>query len=401
MSFFCHGKSEILNVAYCDVLKSIESDHEYDFSGKVSFLPLHRLNSRCEREESLAVIAEVIQTGRFTSGPYVDMLEKQLCTFYNAASCIATASGTDALKIALCAAGIGMGDEVILPVNSFAATENAVMAVGATPVFASIDESWNMPPQEVERLISHRTRAVLPVCLYGSTHHLANVHQVARKLDLSIIVDAAQCIGIPNLLDLCDAMVLSFNPFKNIGSMGKSGAILTHSPSLAGLARQFSYHGFIEDKKNIKAQDWGFNSRMDNMQAAILLTKFRYFERNATKRSFMAARYINSLRHLESKIQLPLEVEENSWHLFPIFLKCQRRNDFLVFAKGRNVELDIYYPFLSHHGKHDMAVNYKNREQFSEAERLHQGLVHLPLHNHMSLSEQDIVIEVLNEYFIH
>lgn len=126
---------------YADIIEAINNETEYDDTGKVPFLPLGKLNARKEREESLEVIDKVIQTGQFTSGPYIPEAERYLTAFYQANSCTATSSGTDALKIALKAAGMGWGDEVILPLNSFAATENAVMATGAVTVFANIDES--------------------------------------------------------------------------------------------------------------------------------------------------------------------------------------------------------------------------------------------------------------------
>ncbi|TDB52799.1 DegT/DnrJ/EryC1/StrS family aminotransferase [Photorhabdus khanii] len=381
------------------ITESISSESEYDKLGKVQFLPLNRLNSLAERSKCIQVISEVIESGCFTSGPFIAEIESHLCSFYKADTCIASSSGTDALKIALKAAGVSTGDEVILPLNSFAATENAVMAIGAKPVFANIDESYNMAPGEINRLKTSRTKAILPVCLYGSTKNLREIYHESKQQDMPVIVDAAQCFGVKSVIDHCDLMILSFNPFKNIGSFGKSGAVLTRSFKLARLARQYSYHGFAEGKKNIKAQDWGLNSRMDNMQAATLKVKLTHFEKNSAKRCFLAARYILSLRHLEAELKLSTETHENTWHLFPLYLKRKKRDELLQFAKVRNVELDIYYPVLSHCGSHEFAIHYPNHEQFIPSEHIHCSLIHLPLHNHMSLQEQDIVIEVLHAFF--
>ncbi|RWS36705.1 UDP-4-amino-4-deoxy-L-arabinose-oxoglutarate aminotransferase, partial [Erwinia amylovora] len=129
--------------------------------------------------------------------------------------------------------------------------------------------------------------------------------RIAREANIQVIVDAVQCFGIWSLMNYCHLLTLSFNPFKNIGSYGKSGAVLTQSPEHARMARQYSYHGFAQDKKNIKAQDWGLTSRMDNMQAATLSVKLRHFENNAKKRCLLADRYYLLLEVLSHKITLP------------------------------------------------------------------------------------------------
>lgn len=388
-----------LQEKFKDIYHRINNESEYDDSGSVEFLPLPRLNSHSERSEVQDIISVVIESGFFTSGPYIGKVEETLRLFYGAHTCIATSSGTDALKIALKSVGVEPGDEVIVPLNSFAATENAVMAVGAVPVFANIDSSFNMLPDEVDRLRTSKTKAVLPVCLYGSCMYIDAIHRIARKTDIPVIVDAAQCFGIRSLISHCDLLALSFNPFKNIGSLGKSGAVLTLSPELARLARQYSYHGFAEGKKNIKAQNWGLNSRMDNLQAATLSVKLHHFENNAKKRCLLAARYHLLLSDLSHNIILPTETHQNTWHLFPILLCKGERDSLFAFAREKGVELDIYYPVLSHCGEHPLATGYSRREQFSDSEKIHSALLHLPLHNHMSLQEQNIVIEVLHDYF--
>ncbi|ATZ12563.1 DegT/DnrJ/EryC1/StrS family aminotransferase [Erwinia amylovora] len=388
-----------LQVRFKDIYRRINDEHEYDESGHIAFLPLSRLNSRLERQECRDIISSVIESGCFTSGPYNAKVEETLSTYYGAHACIATSSGTDALIIALKSLGVSRGDEVIVPLNSFAATENAVMAVGAIPVFANIDASFNMLADEVVRLRTSRTKAVLPVCLYGSCRYIDVIYRIAREANIQVIVDAAQCFGIWSLMNYCDLLTLSFNPFKNIGSYGKSGAVLTQSPEHARMARQYSYHGFAQDKKNIKAQDWGLNSRMDNMQAATLSVKLRHFENNAKKRCLLAARYYLLLEVLSHKITLPPEKYQNTWHLFPVLIRQGERDSLFAFAREKGVELDIYYPVLSHCGEHPLATGYSCPEQFNSSEIIHSALFHLPLHNHMSLQEQNSIVGVLHDYF--
>ena len=328
---------------------SIEEDAQFTEGDPVRFLPSWRLNSKAEKRKCLEAIAGVMETGNFTSGSYVGEFERRLEHFYDAHACVGVSSGTDAIKIGLKAVGVCANDEVIVPVNSFAATENAVFGIGAIPIYANVDASYNLLPSEIARLTTARTKAVVPVCLYGSIRNIREVCAVARNSNLRVILDAAQCFGIQKIVNLCDFLALSFNPFKNLGAYGKAGALLTSHEALAQRARRYSYHGFEEGKKNIKKQNWGFNGRLDNIQASILMVKLQSFERNATKRSYLAARYLEGMRRLgQVCLDLPVEHVGNTWHLFPICVKGGRRDALIAFARHSNVELDVYYPILSH-----------------------------------------------------
>lgn len=367
---------------------------------KISFLPLHRLNSRDERQKGLEVIKQVIETGQFTSGVYVDEIEANLSHLYQA-GCIATSSGTDALKIALKSIGVGPGDEVILPLNSFAATENAVFSVGAIPVFANIDNSHNIDFNTIQELVTNRTKAIIAVCLYGSSRNIMETYSIAKKNGLKMIVDAAQCYGIKEILDYADILALSFNPFKNIGTFGKSGALITKNHKIEHFARMYSYHGFLNKRKNVKGINWGYNSRMDNMQAAILKEKLKTFEINSLKRCYIAQRYIKELQVLEDKglLLLPIEKKSNTWHLFPLVLHEEKREDIISFARTKNIEFDIYYPILAHQFDTEYANKYPRKYSFLVSETLHNKTLHIPLHSHMSLEEQNQIIQLIYEYF--
>lgn len=382
-----------------EVIISKEAEwHEMD--AHISFLPLNRLNSKEEREKGMAIISQVILTGKFTSGPYVDEIEKEIGAIYNG-FCIATSSGTDALKIALKALNIGYGDEVIVPLNSFAATENAIFAVGATPVFINIDESHNIKYDEIDKLITNKTKAIIAVCLYGSARNMSETYNIAKKNGLNMIIDAAQCFGLKEIANYADIITLSFNPFKNIGSFGKSGALITRIEALGNYARMYSYHGFLPGKKNIKGIDWGYNSRMDNMQAAILKEKMQLFNINALKRCYLAYRYIKELQPLEEKgkLKLPIEKEKNTWHLFPLFIEEGNKDELIKFAQKNNVEFDVYYPILGHQYVTEFSKRYKSDASFKISEKIHEKTLHIPLHNHMSLEEQNKIIALIYEYF--
>ncbi|NAW52112.1 aminotransferase class I/II-fold pyridoxal phosphate-dependent enzyme [Elizabethkingia argentiflava] len=385
-------------------LESLIREESYPYSNgdKIEFLPLPGLNSPQELSSSLKAVEAVAKTGKFTSGPYVNLLEKELESFYKVSTCVATSSGTDALMIALKAVGVGVGDEVIIPPNSFAATENAVFAVGAKPVFVNIDFSYNLDVSEIKLALTSKTKAIIPVCLYGSARNIEEICDFGKANNLPVIVDAAQCFGIGSLADMAEIVCLSFNPFKNLGAFGKSGALLTHHQEYAHQARQFSYHGFREGEKNVKSMDWGFNSRMDNLQAAVLLAKLEYFSRNALKRCYLAHKYLRGLDLLQNrnKIKLPLETRDNTWHLFPIWLEEGEVSDMISYAKSKNVELDIYYPSLGHEYQTQYAASFSpTGYSLQQSEHIHGKLIHLPLYNHMSLEQQDKIISVVRAYF--
>ena len=172
---------------------------------------------------------------------------------------------------------IGPGAEVIIPANSFAATENMVLAAGATPVLVDIDpDTYNINPTKIEANINRKTRAIIPVHLYGRLADIDRIRDVADRFNLHIIADAAQCFGVSRLGEKCHASILSFNPFKNFGVCGKGGAIITKDNSFAERCHEIGYHGFSRDRKNFKVAPYGYNARMDNFQAAIALARFPF-----------------------------------------------------------------------------------------------------------------------------
>lgn len=303
--------------------------------------------------------------------------------------------------IALKSVGVGVGDEVIVPPNSFAATENAVFAVGAKPVFVNIDSSNNIAIASLQHAVTSKTKAILPVCLYGSSRNIPEIYAFGKKNNLPVVLDAAQCFGIFNLTKFADIICLSFNPYKNIGSFGKSGAIIVSNPKYSSRARLYSYHGFKANEKNVKEIDWGYNSRMDNMQAATLIAKIPFFTMNAFKRCFLAHRYLSKLAPLENDglIRLPIEKIYNTWHLFPVVCHNVIRNDIIDYAAKHNIEFDIYYPLLAHEYESDYAFKYIDKEQLKPTVEIHSNTFHIPLHNQISISEQDKVISIIFKFF--
>ncbi|KAA0750183.1 DegT/DnrJ/EryC1/StrS family aminotransferase [Bacillus sp. AY3-1] len=366
---------------------------------KIEFMPVNRLISQDEVEKIIGVLKDVLPTGQFTSGPFSTKLEEVIGNYLNKKFVIATSSGTDALIVSLLSIGIQPGDEVIMPANSFAATENAVLAVGAKPIFVDIDQkSYCIDPSKIEEAITKKTKCILPVHLYGKQCEMKKIREIADGYQLRVIEDACQAIGSSNLGEYGDIIVLSFNPYKNFGVCGKAGAIVTDNETLAIRCNQYSYHGFEIDKKNKKVLDFGFNSKIDNLQAAIGLERIKYLSYNNLKRAYLAQRYICGLKELEDRelIKLPTMTEDNVWHLFPIRIENGRRDELKnKLYQLYNIETDIYYPVLSHKQNTKWVKENDLQNNMLITEQIHKEILHLPLHPNMMLEEQNFVLEGL------
>ncbi|EPC06215.1 DegT/DnrJ/EryC1/StrS family aminotransferase [Bacillus cereus] len=366
---------------------------------KIEFIPVNRLISQDEVEKIIGVLKDVLPTGQFTSGPFSKKLEEVIGSYLNKKFVIATSSGTDALMVSLLSIGIQPGDEVIMPANSFAATENAVLAVGATPIFVDIDQkSYCIDPSKIEEAITKKTKCILPVHLYGKQCEMKKIREIADIYQLRVIEDACQAIGSSNLGEYGDIIVLSFNPYKNFGVCGKADAIVTDDETLAIRCNQYSYHGFEIDKKNKKVLDFGFNSKIDNLQAAIGLERIKYLSYNNLKRAYLAQRYIRDLKELEDRelIKLPNMTEDNVWHLFPIRVENGRRDELKnKLYQLYNIETDIYYSVLSHKQNTKWVKENDLQKNILNTEQVHREILHLPLHPNMMLEEQNFVLEGL------
>lgn len=381
---------------------NIEKDIFHYQSQKVSevaFMPVNRLITKNEIEDILVALTDVLPTGKFTSGPYLNQLEETLSIFLQKKFVIATSSGTDALMISLLASGINKGDEVIMPANSFASTENAVLSVGGVPVYVDIDPvTFCIDLERIEEGITPQTKFILPVHLYGKHAEMNSIRVIADQFNLIVVEDACQGIGLSNLGLHADITTLSFNPYKNFGVCGKAGAIATDDEEIANKCIQYSYHGFEKNVKNKKSLNYGFNSKMDNLQAAIGLQRIKHLSLNNFKRLFLADRYINTLYMLQQNglIELPELKEDHVWHLFPIKIKEGNRDSVMNRLKEQfGVETDLYYPILSHK-QNTALVKKKYRDvKLMNTEMAHSQLIHLPLYPGLTLEEQDRVMEGL------
>ncbi|MGW0929972.1 DegT/DnrJ/EryC1/StrS family aminotransferase [Streptomyces sp. NPDC002644] len=378
------------------------ADPRPEAAAPVPFLPRERLLTRDEQRVAVERFTQVLATGELTSGPAVAEFEDALADFLAVPHAVGTGSGTDALVIALRAVGVGHGDEVIMPANSFAATENAVWLCGATPVLVDVEpDRHTLDPALAEAAIGPRTRAILPVHLYGRLADMEALARVARRHGLRVVEDACQAIGVTGVGKHADAAALSFNPYKNFGLTGKAGAVVTCQDEVADSARRFAYHGFDPKQKNVKEGGYGLNARIDNATAAIAVGLLPCLTLNNYRRAFLARRYLDGLAALEASgsVLLPAFGPDHAWHLFGVRVAAGPAARDAVRAHMRStgrVETDVYYPVLTHRQQTPL-----HRRLFAETvlpvtERLHDTVLHLPLHNNLSLAEQDRVIEALH-----
>lgn len=244
-----------------------------------------------------ARIARVLEHGQYILGPEVTELEERLADYTGAAHCISVANGTDALQVALMSIGVGAGDEVIIPGFSYIATAETVALLGAKPVYVDIEEaSYNIDPNLIEGAITDRTKAIIPVSLYGRCADFDAINAIAKLHNIRVIEDGAQSFGAAyngrKSGNLCDIGCTSFFPSKPLGCYGDGGAIFTSDPELARVMRQIARHGQDRHYHHIRV---GINSRLDAIQAAVLLAKLDVFDQELDARQMIATRYTEAL----------------------------------------------------------------------------------------------------------
>lgn len=366
----------------------------------VDFLPLARLVNAAELPAIRGAIESVLPTGKFTSGPHVDAFEDEIANYLGLDHVIGASSGTDAMTAVLLALGAGPGTEVIMPANSFAATENAVFLTGARPVLVDTRaDNYLLDPEEVEAAITSRTVAVLPVHLYGAFADVHALTEVAARHGIPVVEDACQGIGLDGLGHFTDAAILSFNPYKNLGAIGKAGAVATRLPGLARRVTELLYHGFAAGQKNVKASGYGLNSRLDNIQAAVLRARLDWLGQNNLARSILARRYVEGLTDLshDGRLRLPDWDVDHVWHLFTVETTQENRDTVTSALREAGVATDLYYPVLTHKHQTPSAAGLFEGVKLPRTEATHARMFQLPLYPGLTLAEQDRVIGALHD----
>jgi dTDP-4-amino-4,6-dideoxygalactose transaminase len=353
---------------------------------RVPFLDL-RAETASVRDELEAALARTLDESRFIGGDPVAEFEHAWARSCGAAHAVGAASGTVAVELALRAVGVERGDEVIVPANTCVPTVAAVEAAGATPVLVDADPvAWTLDPNRLADAVTPRTRAVVPVHLYGRPADVGAVSAIARELGLTIVEDAAQAHGARGVGSLGAAATFSFYPTKNLGALGDAGAIVTDDDEVAERARRLRNYG--EDER-YHSVEHGFNGRLDTLQAAVLLAKLPHLERWNERRHELAARYHRLLADLP--LDRPEWDDDAVWHLYVV--RVRDRDAFRGALDERGVETAVHYPRAVH--QHPAYGSLGRPGDFPVAEALAREVVSLPLHPSLTDAEQDAVVEAI------
>jgi len=350
------------------------------------------------REEINEAIEKVLHSAQFVSGKWVEEFEQEFARYLGVPYVVGVGSGTAALELALKTAGIGAGDEVIVPANTFFATAEAVSNVGATPVFADVaPQSFHLDAACTEATITPRTRAVIPVHLFGRAMDLRSLEQIAERHGLTIIEDAAQAQGVFHGKTKIGASgrltCFSFYPGKNLGAYGDAGAVACSQASHFETLRLLRDHG---SPSKYQHSIVGTNSRMDSIQAAVLSVKLRQLDRwNAIRVEH--AGYLSRGLAATSIIppEAPLEGEHN-FHLFVV--RSKRRDDLRKFLAQRNISSGIHYPVPLHLTKAYQDLGYPGHGTLPVSEKLASEILSLPMYPELSHSQLAYLLEVLLDF---
>ena len=361
---------------------------------KVPFLDLqaHHAPHRAEFDRA---IAEVIDSGAFAGGPFVAEFEKDFAAYCGCRHAIGLGNGTDALWLALLAAGVGRGDEVITVPSTFMATAEAITYSGAKPVFVDIEErTYTMDPSQVEAAITVRTKAIIPVHLFGQCAEMDSILEIGRLHGIPVIEDAAQAHGAEYKNRKAGSMgtagCFSFYPGKNLGAFGEAGAVTTSDDLLAEKIRILRDHG---QSRKYNHSMIGWNCRMDGIQAAVLRIKLRHLSRGNDLRRSHAATYTQAFRELEEV--LPPAESDFRKHVYHIYaVRVPERDDFIRRLESEGIGCGIHYPVPVHLQEAYRELGYQ-KGAFEVSERTSAEFVSLPMFPELSPKQKDAVISAV------
>lgn len=373
-------------------------------SRKVTNVPLLDVNrgNAPLREEFIEALTKVVDSGRFLFGPDVQQLERSVAERCEVKHAIACASGSDALLLALLALDIGDYDEVIVPSFTFFATASAVTRVGATPVFVDIEPAtFNLDPACVKAAITSRTKAIIPVHLFGQCADMTTIMGIANEHNVPVIEDAAQAIDAKHGGQPAGSMgaigCLSFYPTKNLGGMGDGGMLTTNDDLLAEKLRLFAAHG-MNPRYHHKVI--GINSRLDTLQAAVLNVKLKHLTEWSAARTANAMRYHEGISssNLFHTLGLPIALQGNEhvWNQYTVRIPNGQRNVVKQRLADVGVGSEVYYPIPLHQQECFRSLGYRTGS-LPETERAAAEVLSLPIFPELTADEQQTVIARLDE----
>ncbi len=364
---------------------------------KVNFVDLQTQFQEL-KDEILPAVESVMSRCAFILGDEVDDFEREFAAFCGVSECVGVASGCDALLWGIKACGIGPGDEIITVANTYIATALAVTMSGATPVLVDcLEDSFEIDPEAVAKAITDRTKAIIPVHLYGQAADMDAILALAEKRGLLVIEDAAQAHGATYKGRPCGPMgavgCFSFYPGKNLGAYGDGGAIATNDPEIAEKVRMYRNYG---QSKKYYHDVAGWNSRLDTVQAAVLGVKLKHLAKWNAARRANAESYTEGLK--DTPLGLPVTVEGNE-HIFHLYVvRSDKRDDLSDYLKQKEVYCGIHYPVPIHLQKAYADLGYAQGD-FPVTEKVADEILSLPMHPNLSAEQVEFVCEGVREFY--
>ncbi|MGB9840910.1 DegT/DnrJ/EryC1/StrS family aminotransferase [Thermovenabulum sp.] len=366
----------------------------------ISFLDL-KAQYQTIKKEIKKEIEEVLESGNYILGPKEKEFEKEIAEYLGVKHAIGVANGTDALVLSLDALGIGPGDEVITTPYTFFASAEAVSRVGAKPVFADIsfDDNLNIDVRQIKKKITKNTKAIIPVHIFGCPCNMDEIIQIARKYNLYIIEDACQAIGAQykgkKAGTLGDIGCFSFFPTKNLGGYGDGGLVVTNNDEIAEKIMTLRVHGSTKKYYHSRI---GYNSRLDEIQAAILKVKLKYIDKWNQKRIEKAKLYNDKLKNLP--ITLPKIYDENhKKHVFHLYtILTPKRDELKNYLEQKGIPTGIYYPLPLHLQEAYKDLGYKDGDM-PNAEKASRQALSLPLYPELKEEEIYYITEAVKTFF--
>ena len=356
------------------------------------------------KDEIDSNIINSIRSGKLINGPIVSEFTNNLSKFLDVDYVIPCANGTDALQIAFMSIGLNRGDEIICPAWTYIATAEAAAILGLVPVFCDVDQkTFNLTADLIEPHITDKTKAIVPVHLYGQSCDMESIMNLAKKYNLYVIEDNAQAIGCQYTFSdnskkftgtIGDIGTTSFYPSKNLGAYGDGGAIFTNNPDLAEKIKLIANHG-----QNKKYHHYliGCNSRLDSIQAEILNVKLKYLNQFNINRNLMADKYDDILNDID-EIKIPYR-NQNSTHVFHQYtITVKERNNLQDYLSSFGIPTMIYYPIPLYRQK-AFSSNYSKDFSLINTEFLSKNVISLPIHTEVENSNQDFIIEKLKNFY--
>lgn len=359
----------------------------------VSFLPMEQeLKSELQQ-----AFNGVLNRSWYIGGEENKQFERDFSRYCGIKYCVGVGNGLDALALSLKALGIGKGDEVIVPSNTFIATAFAVTNVGGTPVFVEPDiRTFNIKPELIEEKITEKTKAIMPVHLYGQPCDMEPIVKIAKKYGLYIVEDCAQAHGAVYKGDKIgtfgDLAGFSFYPGKNLGALGDAGAVITDHKELEEKVRACGNYGSDYKYHHIYK---GCNSRLDEIQAAFLAVKLQHLDRMNEERRRIAKRYSDGIRNADIILPYVIKDAEPVWHIYGI--RCRRRNELEAYLSKNGIGTNKHYPIPMHLQNCYHDLGYK-RGEFPVAEEISDTELSLPMYYGMTEEQIDYVIDKVNAF---